>query len=276
MSGFMSKVKFFFEAGIDVIVYFALMFYFQSFPELVMIFFMLIIIRMFFVKNFIMMMGLNFILISVTLIIITSVLITGAIQIIYVGLLVVFFVIIVTIQMGIIAYKVFNYKSELIGDISSKRFILRVLLYLLKGLDSILNAGLTMVALLYPLILSLFIIVAYAGLYNAINVASAESNVQNNGVYEVDDNQVSVLLESNHMEYSSISGLLENIETLHEDKYIHFSAATYFTIGYGDITIKGQEGQFIVLTEMLLSHLITVMFFALYGSLFYDLSLIHI
>lgn len=140
-------------------------------------------------------------------------------------------VVFTTIQVFVIIYRAFNYKLE--KSIEGNRWyhkLLNRMFFIIDYTSFIFNI---IIALIYPMILSIAIIIMFSGLYNSVNYYYSISG-KDLGVYNVETEKTLQVVEN-----SSGDMFFSDIVRLNEEGYIYFSAVTFFTIGYGDYLPHG-------------------------------------
>ena len=120
-------------------------------------------------------------------------------------------------------------------------------------------------ASIYPVILTIVIIITFSGVYNSANVFYETMDGEGAGLIYSSTGELldSISLQGRMVTASELKGLLNY-------DYIYFSTITYFTIGYGDIVPVGLNMKTIVMFEMLIAHILNISIFALFGTLFYE------
>lgn len=136
-----------------------------------------------------------------------------------------------------------------------------------KIIDCVENIIRGVFAIIYPCIIIFMVIMCFAGIYNSANyyydINEFEGNI---GITEVSSNQ---RLTGLKLEEKSVSNWFQ-LKELIGSGYMYFSSVTFFTIGYGDLIPKGSLIRNITNIEMIIAHILTITYFALYSSRFYE------
>jgi len=172
------------------------------------------------------------------------------------------FIVLILSQAFTILIKAFSNKLEVPPIF--KRWQLRFLSRFIFLFDIVYYIASIILAVVYPIIVSMMIITIFAGSYNSINNYH-ELRSEEDGIYY---SATDMRLKSKADE-SDIVGL-SNLEFLIENDYAYFSTTTFFTIGYGDITPRGSIAKSMTMLQMIISNITGISIFALYGTLFYN------
>jgi hypothetical protein len=253
-----------FDLGLDIL----LIIYFL--PKLnlniyIVIFLLLYcVLRTFVVNHIMIVIFINAIIIYAILSGSISTTISKETDIITIMIMTILLMIIVITQIFTIIFKSFRIKIE--KPPRCKKTFFKILAKICFAFDSVYYITNVLVAIIYPVILSVTIIITFSGIYNSLNNYYNSSEYKGtDGLYYTLDN---TRLKS--VEYNNKTIGFNEIAKLNKNNYLYFSATTYFTIGYGDIVPKGLYLRTVTIIQMLIAHILNISIFALFSALFYD------
>lgn len=168
------------------------------------------------------------------------------------------------VQVFVILFRVFSIEDCDPGETAHRQKNWRQrIVHTLESLHQMIGVVL---ATIYPVLLTIVIIVSFAGLYSTSNAYYMEqSNEKATGLVYSDTEE---LLRPVNMGGPMISGI--DIKGLVQNDFVYFSTVTYFTVGYGDIVPKGTAIKNLIIMESLMAHILNISIFALFGTLFYE------
>jgi hypothetical protein len=253
-----------FDFGFDILLVIIFLAKFKANIYFSMVFLVYCILRTFLVKHIYIVIFINLLVIFTIFSGSISTMISKETDIITIMIVIILLLIIVITQIFTIIFKAFKFKIEK-PPFCQKKF-LRILGKICFAFDSIYYVTNILIAFIYPIILSVTVIIAFSGIYNSLNHYYNSSEYQGtDGLYYTLDN---TRLKS--VEYNNAIISFDDIVKLNKNNYLYFSAATYFTIGYGDIVPKGLYLRTITILQMIIAHVLNISIFALFGTLFYD------
>lgn len=263
-------LKNFFDYGLDISLIFIVVILFSAlnrFFEMTTINFILAlgiiysIVRSIFIKHVLIMMIMNILVFFLVFGAISNVHFE-AISGIYKSLIVLFsMVIFMALQVFSIIYRAFTYKPEEVKETKTK--IGKYIEIIFRFFDFIIFKIQIVIGIMYPIILTIIIILIFSSFYNSAHDFYSTSIEENLGI--INPNTGERLVGTNLSD-----GIYSYVFDLFENRWIYFSTITYFTIGYGDLVPKGTAIEAIVILETLVSNLLNISFFAIYSSLLYE------
>ncbi len=168
------------------------------------------------------------------------------------------------VQVFVILFRVFaleDKQSEIV--FSSKHAWGRWLLFKLDALHRVVGVVL---ATLYPVILTLAVVIAFSGLYSSANAYYMHEGSESVlGLVYADSQE---LLPPIRIGGPVMAG--DELRALEQNDFLYFSTVTYFTIGYGDIVPEGSVIKTMIILESIIAHILNISIFALFGTLFYE------
>ncbi|WP_202707222.1 ion channel [Sporosalibacterium faouarense] len=256
-------MKTFFEEGLDMMIIILLIPLLSKISSLIFgVLLVYCIIRSCFVKNIVPALMINILILLTALITSINSNIHGENEVVFLIVTTTVLLIIATIQIFVILIRIFNFgkKVEHVNQyIGWKGSVIKIL----SVFKDMLYTLRIIIGIIYPILLTCIILLSFAGMYNGIN-------------YFYKDSKHEIGLYSNNgirIETTNIDGLSNiggNLRRLNRNGYLYFSATTHFTIGYGDISPKGELFRFVTIIHMILSHMLNISLFAVFGALFYD------
>lgn len=251
-----------FNYGIDVIIVFSFLNFFEEqffFPVIIIIY---CLVRFYFIKHVAVSIFLNLIFIYSLISISLTQRVGTEEQIILLSVIYVAAIAIVSSQVFVIILRSFS--TNLVKPPNSNKPIIQILLKTTFIFDSFYYVISVILAFVYPILLTLTIVLSFSGLYANINTYYNIEKNDSGLIYSLDQSKLdSIKLDSNLVTFKDMSEIIKK-------DYFYFSSITYFTIGYGDITPIGHYLKTLISIEMMVAHILNISFFALFGTIFYD------
>ena len=203
------------------------------------------------------------------------------------------------IQAFFIIYRIYTYEIGVVASVSRKRPIFSIVLRLINGLEVFLHKISLIIPMFYYIFLTALIIILYANIFSSMNNFYDLHNSKNGFYTNVDRIKFDGGLDEYIYKASSSDGVEEstiripilrdyfhyetttnskqkqvNSDFLFQDlrdtflvtflsEYTYFSATTFYTVGYGDIEIRGAIPKLIVQSEMFLASIFNIIFIPL-------------
>ncbi|WP_260866082.1 potassium channel family protein [Paenibacillus xylanexedens] len=194
------------------------------------------------------------------------------------------FIMIFIIQAPFIVLKIYSAPSPRSLVRKGRRLWANTILRVIYIIEVIIHKISLMLPLLYYAFITFIIIFTYAAIYNGLNEHYA-SNEANSGFYM----NMGTLMDSGSEEdfgnkiysnypfiyhyymdeviriptvsiFLSASEFKSNLMKTSMSEYMYFSATTFYTVGYGDVDIRGRVPKFVAQSEMFLASLFHIIF----------------
>lgn len=209
--------------------------------------------------------------------------------------------IIFLIQVFVIVIKVYSIETEKPPNIEKAQWHVKITVKIIHFLNLMVDKGSLVLPLIYYAFITILIINIYAVLYNGLNHFYAMNGIQN-GYYMTADlikddannlgdyiyiNDISVLEKNNSIripitdtffdrniqnseKFTSkekqnivINDFLWNSFKIFASEYTYFSSTTFYTVGYGDVEIKGRVPKLLAQSQMFVAGFFHVIFIPL-------------
>lgn len=201
-------------------------------------------------------------------------------------LIVLLFFILFLIQAFFITFKIYKEETEEPPNTDESNFILYTLVKLFYFSNLIITKISLILPLIYYIVITIFILYMYSIFYSTLNdyydvngsnagffiesVAMTNDDAFENLIYKDSENLIEVAglkrIPTVSLNYDAISynQLVQNTTRLFFSEYMYFSSTTFFTVGYGDIEIRGMVPKLLVQSEMFIAGFTNIIFVPLF------------